>query len=73
VRLLEGLDWRRRWDPWLAAGNRKEELLKLLGVLRRKAVVRMGDEIGVTAVGKTKPRVATKMKRARLMRVARGY
>ena len=41
-------------DPWLAAGNRQEELLKLLGVLRRKAVVRMGDEIGITAVGKTK-------------------
>ena len=40
--------------PWLAAGNRQEELLKLLGVLRRKAVVGMGDEIGVTAVGKTK-------------------
>src|SRR5262249_52573172 len=55
VRLLEGLDWRRRRDPWLAAGNRQEELLKLLGVLRRKAVVRMGDEIGVTAVRKTKP------------------
>jgi hypothetical protein len=28
--------------------------MKLLGVLRRKAVVGMGDEIGVTAVGKTK-------------------
>src|SRR5215468_9195873 len=55
VRLLEGLDWRRRWDPWLAAGKRQEELLKLLGVLRRKAVVGMGDEIGLTAVGKTKP------------------
>src|SRR5262245_32920364 len=55
VRLLEGLNWRRRRDPWLAAGKRQEELLKLLGVLRRKAVVRMGNKIGVTAVGETKP------------------
>src|SRR5262245_29632117 len=41
-RPMEGLNWRRRRDPWLAAGKRQEELLKLLGVLRRKAVVRMG-------------------------------
>src|SRR5262245_34745590 len=54
VRLLEGLDWRRRRAPWLATGNRQAELLKLLGILRRKAVVRMGDEIGVAAVRKTK-------------------
>jgi hypothetical protein len=31
------------------------KMLKLLGVLRGKAGVRMGDEVGVTAVGKTKP------------------
>jgi hypothetical protein len=55
VRLLEDLDWCRPRDPCLAAGKRQEELLKLLGVARRKAVVRMGDEIGVTVVGKTKP------------------
>src|SRR5262249_25359328 len=36
VRLSEGLDWCRRRDPRLAAGNRQEELLKLLGVLSRK-------------------------------------
>src|SRR5215472_17106965 len=51
VCLLEGLDWRRRRVPSLAAGKRQEELLKLLGILRGKADELMGDEIGVTADG----------------------
>jgi hypothetical protein len=48
------------WKASIGVGDGTPGLLpaiarKLLGVLRRKAVVRMGDEIGVTAVGKTKP------------------
>src|SRR5215469_9702127 len=31
VRLLEGLDWRRRRVPWLAGGNRQQESLTLPG------------------------------------------